>query len=164
VRTWQKAWYDIHDPWTLDITGLTKVLVPDVACSNRFALDAGSFCPLHSAYYVIPNGVEPRYLTAVLNSSPVEFLVRLLAPVVKDGFSRYRRQFLVTLPIPEASERTQAEIVVAVENGQHTAADEMCCRLFRLSPEDLQAVREFLERVRSVHGTPGNRSTVRTPA
>ena len=164
VRTWKKAWYDIHDPWTLDITGMTKVLVPDVACSNRFVLDHGRFCPLHSAYYIIPNGVEARYLTAVLNSSPVEYLVRLLAPVVKDGFSRYRRQFLITLPIPEAGEASQADIVNAVENGDHRKADELCCMLFGLTRKDLRAVRGFLDRVQTVHGTPANSRTVRTLA
>lgn len=162
VRTWQKAWYDIHDPWTLDITGMTKVLVPDVARTNRFVLDEGSFCPLHSAYYIIPKGIEPRYLTAVLNSSPVEFLVRLFAPVVKDGFSRYRRQFLITLPIPQTDAQKQAEIVKATEDGDHLKADELCCRLFGLGGEDLRIVSKFLERAQRVHGTSGNLRTVRT--
>ncbi len=161
VRTWQKAWYDIHDPWTLDITGMTKVLVPDVASSNRFVLDEGTFCPLHSAYYIIPKDAEPRYLTTVLNSSPVEFLVRLLAPVVKDGFSRYRRQFLITLPIPKTSTQRQAEIVEAAEAGDYLKADELCCTLFGLSGEHLRTVRGFLERAQQVHGTPGNPRTVR---
>ena len=161
VRTWQKTWYDIHDPWTLDITGMTKVLVPDVASSNRFVLDEGTFCPLHSAYYIIPKDVEPRYLTAVLNSSPVEFLVRLFAPVVKDGFSRYRRQFLITLPIPKASTKKQAEIVGAAEAGDYLNADELCCTLFDLSGEHLRTVRGFLKRAQQVHGTLGNPRTVR---
>jgi SAM-dependent methyltransferase len=152
VRVWQKAWYDIHDPWTLDITGLTKVLVPDVACTNRFVLDEGRFCPLHSAYYIVPDGVDPRYLTAVLNSSPVEFLVRLLAPVVKDGFSRYRRQFLVTLPIPAARGHEGAEIVRAAEAVEYETADALCCRLFGLTERKLRTMRGFLDRAREVHG------------
>lgn len=154
VRAWQKAWYDIHDPWTLDITRLTKILVPDVACSNRFVLDEGMFCPLHSAYYIIPQGIEPRYLTAVLNSSPVEFLVRLLAPVVKDGFSRYRRQFLITLPIPQTDARKQTEIVRAAEDGDFLKADALCCKIFDLTSGDLRTVREFLQGAQTVHGTP----------
>jgi len=162
VRAWQKPWYDIHDPWTLDITGMTKVLVPDVACTNRFVIDDGTFCPLHSAYYIIPKGVEPMFLTAVLSSSPVEFLVRLAAPVVKDGFSRYRRQFLITLPIPEADTHVQSEIVGAVEVNDLSKADELCCRLFGLTRKHLKTVRGFLERVQSVHGTPSTPRTVGT--
>jgi hypothetical protein len=162
VRTWQKLWYDIHDPWTLDITGMTKILVPDVACTNRFVLDEGQYCPLHSAYYIIPDRGEPKYLTAVLNSSALEFLVRLLAPVVKDGFSRYRRQFLVTLPIPEANEQAQKEIVAAVEANDLSKADDLCCRLFGLSREHMRAAHSFLKRARSVHRTSDNPSTART--
>ncbi len=151
VRKWKKAWYDIHDPWTLDITGVTKVLVPDVARGNRFALDDGTFCPLHSAYYVIPRDVEPEFLTALLNSTPIEFLVRLLAPVVKDGFSRYRRQFLITLPIPEASSTARAEILAASEVKDVEKTDELCNRLFGLSRKNLKTIREFLEGALSVH-------------
>ena len=74
---------------------------PRVWESNRFVVDRGRFFPLHSAYYLIPKGdIDPDFLVAVLNSRVSEFLIRLLAPVVKDGFSRYRRQFLATLPIP----------------------------------------------------------------
>ncbi len=162
VRRWQKAWYDVHDPWTLDITGMTKVLVPDVACTNRFVLDEGRFCPLHSAYYILPKDVEPRYLTAVLNSSPVEFLVRLLAPVVKDGFSRYRRQFLLTLPVPATDRKRQGEIVRAVETGDMAKANELASRLFGLGGEELRSMRSFLDQAHEVHGTPGNPRTVRT--
>ena len=152
VRKWKKAWYDIHDPWTLDITGVTKVLVPDVAQGNRFALDNGTFCPLHSAYYIVPDGVDPEYLTALLNSTPIEFLVRLLAPVVKDGFSRYRRQFLITLPVPEASSVTRVEIGKAGTAEDLPKADELCCRLFGISRKDLETMRDFLARALSVHG------------
>lgn len=151
VRTWQKTWYDIHDPWTLDVTRVTKILVPDVARSNRFALDTDGFCPLHSAYYILPKGVDPTYLTAVLNSSPIEFLVRLYAPVVKDGFSRYRRQFLVGLPIPSTSTAMRQEIVQASEALDHPKVDRLCCQLFGLSSRDLGAIRQFLDRVYSVH-------------
>ncbi|HEY6321867.1 MAG TPA: N-6 DNA methylase, partial [Thermoanaerobaculia bacterium] len=70
VREWKKTWYDLHDPWLEDITSVPKILVPDIARSNRFALDTGYFCPLDSAYYIIPVGVHPEYLVAVLNSKP----------------------------------------------------------------------------------------------
>ncbi len=152
VRTWKKPWYDLHDPWTLDVAVLTKILVPDVARFNRFALDEGRCCPLHSAYYIVPDKIDGAFLTAVLNSAPVEFLVRLMAPVVKDGFSRYRRQFLIGLPVPRATDRDRARIVRAVEDGDLEAADEFCTRLFGLSRAQLELVREFLDEVSSVHG------------
>ena len=100
VRVWEKTWYDLHDPMPFDLGRLPKILVPDVASHNRFAFDPGRYWPLHSAYYLVPHGIEPQFLVALLNSAPIEFLIRLRAPVVKDGFSRYRKQFLESLPDP----------------------------------------------------------------
>jgi len=144
VRVWQKAWFDLHDPVPTDIGRLPKILVPDVASHNRFAYDPGRYWPLHSAYYVVPRDIDPIYLTAVLNSTPIEFLIRLRAPVVKDGFSRYRKQFLEPLPVPQASLTERAEIVSAVTKGDFERADRLVMRLYRLRRSDLRQVRAFL--------------------
>ena len=101
VREWQKQWYDWHDRASCDLSRRAKILVPDVAMGNRFAVDEGKFFPLHSAYYILlKDGTDPYYVTAVLNSRVCEYLIRLHAPVVKDGFLRYRQQFLSRLPVP----------------------------------------------------------------
>jgi hypothetical protein len=86
------------------------------------------------------------YLTAVLNSVPIEFLIRLRAPVVKDGFSRYRKQFLEPLPIPLGSAQQRNEIVHAVEQGELERADTLVTRLFGISSRDAKAARAFLDR------------------
>ncbi len=84
VRVWRKRWYDLHDQVLWDLAKQTKLLVPDVANSNRFAVDRGGFLPLHSVYYLLPKpGVDVDFLAAVLNSSVATFLVRLFSPVVK---------------------------------------------------------------------------------
>ncbi len=144
VRVWQKAWYDIHDPMPLDIGHTAKILVPDVANHNRFAFDPGHYWPLHSVYYLVPQGIEPRFLTALLNSRPIEFLIRLRAPVVKDGFSRYRKQFLETLPVPRATASSQAAIIRAVENGDIGLCEDLVARLFGLSERDRREIQRFL--------------------
>lgn len=156
VRVWEKAWYDLHDPMPLDLGRTPKILVPDVASHNRFVFDAGRYWPLHSVYYLVPEGVEPRFLTALLNSMPIEFLIRLRAPVVKDGFSRYRKQFLGLLPVPQASLRAQAAIVRAAERGDSAALEDQAARLFGLSERDRRAVQRFLASFprRRGHGQP----------
>jgi hypothetical protein len=144
VRVWQKKWYDIHDPMPLDIGHTAKILVPDIASHNRFAFDTGQYWPLHSVYYLVPKDIEPRFLTALLNSRPIEFLIRLRAPVVKDGFSRYRKQFLETLPVPRATLPSQRAIVRAAENGDDGLLEDLVARLFGLSERDRRAVQRFL--------------------
>ncbi|MEQ9322696.1 MAG: N-6 DNA methylase [Polyangiaceae bacterium] len=146
VRTWKKAWYDLHDPWKTNIAAHTKILVPDVAFSNRFAMDDEKRCPLHSCYFLVPNVDEDvAYLTAVLNSVPIEFCVRATAPVVKDGFVRYRKQFLAPLPIPEAT-ALQRKRFVGARNRRKATMD-----LFGLSSEDMEAMEAFIERSRTSH-------------
>jgi len=124
VRTWGKRWYDLHDPWSFADTA--KIIVPDVAFSNRFAADPGGLCPLHSAYYIVPRNVdEMAYLTAVLNSEVIEFCVRASAPTVKDGFVRYRKQFLQNLPIPRLGTRQRTALVRA-QDTQNDGSARSC--------------------------------------
>ena len=144
VRVWEKAWFDLHDPIPVDIGRLPKILVPDVASHNRFAYDRGRYWPLHSAYYMLPEHIDPVFLTAVLNSTPIEFLIRLRAPVVKDGFSRYRKQFLGPLPVPQASAQQRMQIVRAVDEGDYGRANELVTGLFRLSSAELRHVHRYL--------------------
>ena len=150
VRTWGKAWYDLHDPVPFDLTTQPKVVVPDVADRNRFAFDGGAFVPLHSAYYIVPKGVDGRYLTSVLNSKPVELLIRATAPRVKDGFSRYRSQFLLDLPVPVPDARTLREVVRMHDQGRYDEAVEVTSSLFGLSRRIMAQLESALEEHRGV--------------
>jgi hypothetical protein len=112
-------------------------LVPDLARSNRFAADSGTYVPQHSAYYLVPDGIEEELLAAMLNSPAVELLIRTQAPLVKDGFSRYRRQFLVTLPVPEVPTDTQSKIREALKSGRHDDVAVLTTDLFGVDIEDI---------------------------
>jgi hypothetical protein len=146
VRVWEKQWFDLHDQILRDLAGEPKILVPDVANENRFAVDEGRFIPLHSAYYIVPKkGIDPHFLAGVLNSRVSLFLIRLLAPVVKDGFNRYRRQFLATLPIPDGPGSAMKHIALAARERDARRADELVTELFRLSLADRRLLDEFIE-------------------
>lgn len=143
VRVWEKAWYDLHDSPTHDVTNQTKILVPDIAETCRFAVDRGRFFPLHSAYYVLlHDNTAIDYVTAILNSQIVEFIIRLLAPVAKDGFSRFRRQFLATIPIPMPDAATRKTIVRMSHDAQ--MLNEAAVSLFRVSRADVRALMGYL--------------------
>jgi hypothetical protein len=131
VRVWQKEWFTFHDEPGLDLATVRKILVPDVANSNRFAIDDGTYFPLHSVYYILAKqDVDLSYVVAVLNSSISAFIIRTEAPVVKDGFYRYRQQFLMTLPVPFAPRRTRAEVLAAAAAGDHARVDRLIQRVF----------------------------------
>jgi adenine-specific DNA-methyltransferase len=144
VRVWEKPWFGFHDQPQPDLVRSRKILVPDVAAGNRFCLDDGRYFPLHSVYFLLPKeAVDPLYLTAVLNSKPIEFLIRLRAPTVKDGFSRYRRQFLTQLPVPAASSCHREELVHAAGISQKEL-DRVASEIFDLAAEDRRALDRFL--------------------
>ena len=145
-RVWGKRWYDLHDQMLSDLARRTKILVPDVANSNRFVVDRGGFLPLHSVYYVVPrHGIDPDYLCAILNSRVAHFLVRLFAPVVKDGFNRYRQQFLANLPVPLATTDQAREVAEAAREGRQEELDARVARLFRLSVAEYHDLDRFAD-------------------
>ena len=137
VRVWGKPWYAFHDPVLFDLAAVPKILLPDVSLTNRFALEPGSAIPLHSCYYIIPTGIDHGFLTAVLNSRPLEFIIRATAPRVKDGFRRYRAQFLLDLPIPIPDSQTSATIVSALQHQESEQVDRAVLRLFGVSLTEL---------------------------
>jgi hypothetical protein len=143
VRVWEKAWYDLHDSPTHDLAGQTKIVVPDIAESCRFAVDRGAYFPLHSAYYVLLHDNDlVEYVTAILNSRVVEFMVRLLAPVAKDGFSRFRRQFLATIPVPVPRAATRKAIVRTSRSAD--ALNDAVSHLFQVAPADRRLIDGYL--------------------
>ena len=96
--------------------------------------------------------MDPDYLTALLNSGVTEFLVRLFAPLVKDGFSRYRKQFVKTLPVPNVSLRERRAIAKLVDNRDISEMNSRIARLFGLSSVDAALVDRFVLGARGHRG------------
>ncbi|HQN06083.1 MAG TPA: TaqI-like C-terminal specificity domain-containing protein [Thermoanaerobaculia bacterium] len=157
VRVWGKPWFDWHDQPPLDLSRELKIVVPDVAKSSRFAVDDGRRLPVHSVYYLIPRpGIDSYAIAAILNSKVAEFVVRLLSPVMKDGFSRYRQQFLRAIPVPDLSTETATELARAAREGDATLANDLVAKLFRLLGGELEKIERFL-RSQAIDEVPGTR-------
>lgn len=149
VRVWEKAWFDLHDLPATDITSATKIVVPDVAEHCRFAVDRGRFFPLHSAYYIVlADDSRADFVAAILNSTVVEFILRLLSPVAKDGFSRFRRQFLSTLPIASGDAEERRRVVRLVRAGEHDEANERILALYGIGGCELRIMTSYLTSLR----------------
>lgn len=144
VRKWGKSWWDLHDPIGPPLYATEKLLVPDVARENRFAVDHGRFVPQHSAYYMIPKDTDADVLTAVLNSAPVELVIRSSAPLVKDGFSRYRRQYLLDLPVPTPSQDLNKQIREAAQGSSPEDAAELAATLFDVKIDEVRLALDHL--------------------
>lgn len=154
VRTWGKRWWDLHDPVVSLRPGLPIVVVPDLAHHNRFAVDTSGSIPLHSAYFLVSDRVAPEALTAILNTPAAEYLMRTTAPVAKDGFLRYRRQFLSPLPIPVPDPETERELIELVTAGRHEEALARASSLFDVDEtEILEALSAARPHDRGTRGT-----------
>jgi adenine-specific DNA-methyltransferase len=147
VRVWERAWHEWHDPVTTDIAARRKLLVPDVANTSRFAVDDGRFLPLHSVYYLVPrSGVDADFLAGVLNSFVAEFIVRTLSPVVKDGFSRYRQQFVAALPVPLATPSITRRVAAASRAADRERVNDLVAELFGVDDRERAAIERALTR------------------
>lgn len=150
VRQWGKTWFDLHDPWTFNLTNTPKILFPDIANGNRFVFDPGNRCPLHSVYYLIPKLADGEYLAAILNSEPIEFFIRARAPIAKDGFSRYRKQFLRDVPIPQMTTEDRQAVIDAARRGSMEEVNRLVTQWFGLNGAQQSAISGFVDRAR--HG------------
>ena len=145
VRVRKKRWFDLHDSPTIDLARQPKIVVPDIAERCRFAVDRGAYFPLHSAYYILLHDAdELDYITAILNSSTVEFMIRLFSPIAKDGFSRFRRQFLATIPVPMPDARTRRAIVRVATQAHTSMLDDMVSKMFKLDRKDTACIQAYL--------------------
>jgi adenine-specific DNA-methyltransferase len=141
VRVWGKAWWDLHDPVAEPLHTLAKVLVPDLARTNRFAADTASpVVPQHSLYYALPGpGTDPRVVAALLNSAAVQYLVLTTAPIVKDGFRRYRRQFLLDLPVPQLSTAQSRRILRLLHAQDDGGLEQAVGEAYAVDPDEIRA-------------------------
>lgn len=84
-----------------------KVFYPDISAKPNFSLDkTGYYC--ETTCYFVATG--SRFILGVLNSTPLWFLFKGIAPAVRGGFYRFKSQYVETLPIPKASKDEQQAI------------------------------------------------------
>lgn len=92
-------WYELQD--AIDYHELfekPKIMFPDMAAGNRFALDTNGLYPTNTGYFV-PS--DDPYLLAVLNSPVTMFVMQCSAAVYRGGYYRWFEQYVERLPIPE---------------------------------------------------------------
>jgi enoyl-[acyl-carrier-protein] reductase (NADH) len=74
---------------------------------------------------------------------------------VKDGFSRYRRQFLLDLPVPRVEAFMGRQIIAAIGAGNHQEATRLASTLFNVDADDVGAAAAYLlsDDAKNVTGT-----------
>ena len=116
-----KEWYELWNPSPL--LQRPKILVQDIADSNRFALDEeGGYLAMNTCYALILEQelfLEPWALLALLNSDLLTFEFQSSSSSVQGGFYRYKTQYLedlsirdITFTLPEEKRAQHVDTLV----------------------------------------------------
>ena len=105
---WQFTW-----PRQKDLYSLPKIVNPNIAPENRFALDSlGEYIGLTDTYAIFPTDNSPdlRYLLAILNSKVLNFRFRYIGKA-KDYRYEYFKNGLKKIPIKLSSSEIEEELI-----------------------------------------------------
>ena len=95
-------WYAYVYPKNIDVMRHPKILVPDIADRASFALDEGGDYAFTSGYGITLRSdvrESPKYVLALLNSTPLDTYLKSISTTMRGGFFRYFTQFIERLPI-----------------------------------------------------------------
>ncbi len=97
-----KAWYELWCERSFLQQASNKIIVPELASTNRFACCEESIFYLDTACGILPKDKDPNtnlYLLGLLNSSLLEFYYKKTTVPKASGFYIYKTMFLEQLPI-----------------------------------------------------------------
>jgi type I restriction-modification system DNA methylase subunit len=117
-QRWDKGdhWWELRPCDYYAAFDKPKIIYPDIAKEPRFAFDDKGLCVNNTTYFL---AVHDLYLLGVLNSRTMWDYAKQRFSVLGDasdgGRLRFFRQFVRTLPIPDASSRDRAAISTLVQ-------------------------------------------------
>jgi hypothetical protein len=114
--------------------------VPDIKGQSHIVYEDGDFYPHHNLYYIVSDEWNLRSLQAVLLSSLSRAFISAYSTKMRGGFLRFQAQYLRRIRIPEwrsLSEPIKKELADAAVSRDIAACDDVVCRLFGFSLDDL---------------------------
>ncbi|MBZ9673787.1 Eco57I restriction-modification methylase domain-containing protein [Mesorhizobium sp. ES1-3] len=137
-------WYEIQDNiayWREFET--TKIVYPDIYEHQSFAWDESGAYGANTCYFI---PTTERWMTAVLNSSLIEWYYRQVSNAIRGGYLRAFSEVMQSVPIARVTEaqRTVVDALVAVLSAEQRPAVEQLLNglVYELYfPDDLHARR-----------------------
>jgi len=125
-RNWYECWVPQH-PDYFDVDH--KIVTPEMAPGNSFALDTTGFFCIGSCYSILLEKESPllyRYLTGFLNSDLVEFYLKAdsSTQLYADRF-RYNKSYIQNLPVLYADPSTIDELTISSLKDPETLEETM---------------------------------------
>ncbi len=130
-----------------------KIIWIELTDKGRFSLSTDEVYLLNSAYYLIPpEGVNSKFLLAILNSKIIYFYLNLIAETSGMGTNRWINNYVKKFPIPQISKPAQQpfialvnKILTAKQQAQDTRTleteiDQMVYKLYDLTDNEIKII------------------------
>lgn len=144
----KKKWFEHHESVDVRLAERRKIVWPDIANKNAFAVDEGNYHPLHSVYFMVP-GDDPHALVGILNSTPAEYYLKTLLPRMNGAHYRYQKRFIARLPIPKFDRDATRKLRAAAKAADSERCDTIVSPAYGLTEDELRLMRRSSLRYRS---------------
>jgi hypothetical protein len=139
------AWYRTIDRIWPDLTGRSKLLIPDIKGEPTVVVDEGRYYPHHNLYYVLSDEWELPALAVVLRSSVAVLFVATYCVKMSGGFLRFQAQYLRRIRVPRwaaLSEAQRAALRAAAGSSDVNVVDAAVAMAYGLSAAELLLVQQ----------------------
>ncbi len=93
-------WYRFGRPQNMKLLGQEKAVLPDVVNESTLAYDNEGRYILDTAYGIVSDTYNDKYLTAILNSDLLTVFLHLTGTDLRGGYFRMKTAYLNPFPIP----------------------------------------------------------------
>jgi adenine-specific DNA-methyltransferase len=131
-----ERWYKTIDKVDANLTGMPKLLFPDMKMSIHPVHDNGGYYPHHNLYYVVSDTWDLRVLGGLLLSKVAEAFVDAYAVKMRGGTLRFQAQYLRKIRVPRMdtiSDEDQALLAKAFDGRDVGMATEVALRAYGLT-------------------------------
>ncbi|MBI5635855.1 N-6 DNA methylase [Candidatus Micrarchaeota archaeon] len=100
----EMKWFEIEQPVSKEKFEMPKIMTPAISEKNSFYFDENGLYCFDSCNMIFPKPAKKDfayYLTAVLNSKAIFFVLANVSPYVQAKYFTYKPQYLKPLPIPK---------------------------------------------------------------
>lgn len=95
-----RAWFRTIDRVYPLLARAPKLLIPDIAESNRFVFEPGGYHPHHNLYFVTSDTWDLEVLGGLLSSKVALLFIQAYAVKMRGGYFRFQAQYLRRIRVP----------------------------------------------------------------
>lgn len=147
----ETGWYRTIDRIWPELTGKSKLVIPDIKGEPTVVLDDGRYYPHHNLYFVLSDEWELPALATLLRSSVAVLFIASYCVRMSGGFLRFQAQYLRRIHVPRWSlltELQRAGLRAASTSLDIALIDAAVATAYGLSPAEAALARQVADDAR----------------